>query len=298
MTQFAPVQSTPNTLPVFNFADFANQANLNTAIITDSQQLLQTVEAIAVAAGAAILQIYQQEVTVTYKEDESPLTAADLAAHQLIQQRLAELTPNIPQLSEEAADIDWQLRQHWHYYWLIDPLDGTKEFIKRNGEFTVNIALVCAGEPLLGVIHAPVLQQTFSAVAGLGAFKISQNAPSDRGESALPTRQPIHAKAPAKGEVVKIVGSRSHAQPGMDAVLAQYPLHELVAVGSSLKFCLVAEGSAHLYPRLGPTMLWDTGAGHVIATAAGASVRYDGITGPAYHRQALRNGNFNVSSME
>lgn len=308
MTQFAPAplahphgdqpQVSTSVVSMFNFAEFAKAAQLNTTVIADSQQLLQAVEAIACEAGAAILKIYQQDVAVTYKEDESPLTAADLAAHQLIQQRLTELTPNIPQLSEEAADIDWQQRQHWHFYWLIDPLDGTKEFIKRNGEFTVNIALIGAGEPLVGVIHAPVLQQTYAAVAGIGAFKTSWNPPSDQGESAQPQRQPIRAQAPAAGQVVRIVGSRSHAQPGMDEVLAQYPAHELVAVGSSLKFCLVAEGSAHLYPRLGPTMLWDTGAGHVIAVAAGASVRYDGITGPAYHRQALRNGNFNVSSME
>lgn len=274
---------------VFHFADFA--ADLNpSAQIQNSQQLLQAVAAIAEAAGKAILQIYQQDVSVSYKADESPLTAADLAAHQLILQELMTLTPKIPQLSEEAADIDWSVRKNWHYYWLIDPLDGTKEFIKRNGEFTVNIALVCAGEPVLGVIHAPVLQKTYSAVLGVGAFL------RDNSQTPSATTE-INAKAPKPNEIVRIVGSRSHAQPGMDALLSQFPQHELIAVGSSLKFCFIAEGSAHLYPRLGPTMLWDTGAGHVIAIAAGATVHYDGIEGPAYQRAELRNGNFTVSSL-
>lgn len=276
---------------VFHFAEFAVAADLNRcAQIQDSQQLLQAVSAIAEAAGEAILKIYQQDVEVSYKEDESPLTAADLAAHQLILQRLTALTPHIPQLSEEAADIAWSVRKNWHYYWLIDPLDGTKEFIKRNGEFTVNIALVCAGEPVLGVIHAPVLQKTYSAVLGVGAF-----VRNDTHTSAV--AHAISAKAPQADEIVRIVGSRSHAQPGMTELLEQFPHHELLAVGSSLKFCLVAEGCAHLYPRLGPTMLWDTGAGHVIAIAAGATVHYEGIVGSAYHRQELRNGNFTVSSL-
>lgn len=255
-------------------------------------QWLPQICRIAVAAGKAILAIYHQPqaVAVQHKADDSPLTAADLAAHQLIMRELALLTPDIPVLSEEAADIPWSVRQHWSCYWLVDPLDGTKEFIKRNGEFTVNIALIVAGEPVLGVIHAPVLQKTYSAVLGLGAFVAEVDV---QGQT---QQRPIQAKKPTAGEPVKIVGSRSHAQPGLDAMLAQYPQHELLAVGSSLKFCLVAEGSAHLYPRLGPTMLWDTGAGHVIAVAAGASVRYDGIEGAAYQRAELRNGNFTVQA--
>ncbi|HCU65557.1 MAG TPA: 3'(2'),5'-bisphosphate nucleotidase [Rheinheimera sp.] len=255
-------------------------------------QWLPQICQIAVAAGNAILAIYHQPevVAVQHKADDSPLTAADLAAHQLIMRELSVLTPDIPVLSEEAADIPWSVRQHWPCYWLVDPLDGTKEFIKRNGEFTVNIALIVAGEPVLGVIHAPVLQKTYSAVLGLGAFVAEVDA---QGQT---QSRVIQAKKPVEGEPVKIVGSRSHAQPGMDAVLAKYPQHELLAVGSSLKFCLVAEGSAHLYPRLGPTMLWDTGAGHVIAVAAGASVSYDGIEGPAYQREELQNGNFTVQA--
>ncbi len=254
--------------------------------------LLPQICHISQQAGAAILQIYQQaatqlsELQVQQKADESPLTAADLAAHHLICQALSALTPSIPILSEEAADIPWRTRQHWTQYWLVDPLDGTKEFIKRNGEFTVNIALVVAGEPILGVIHAPVWQKTYSAVAGYGAFVDAGQGPSA-----------IHCQAPPPDSPVIVVGSKSHAQDGMDEFLQQYPLHQLHAVGSSLKFCLVAEGKAHVYPRFGPTMLWDTGAGHVIAKAAGAQVTYDGYLGAAYHRAELRNGAFLVTSI-
>ncbi|MBU2428524.1 MAG: 3'(2'),5'-bisphosphate nucleotidase CysQ [Gammaproteobacteria bacterium] len=249
------------------------------------QQLLPSICQISVAAGDAILAIYQQPeaVAVQRKVDESPLTAADLAAHQLIMRELALVTPDIPVLSEEAADIPWSVRQHWHCYWLVDPLDGTKEFIKRNGEFTVNIALIVAGEPVLGVIHAPVLHKTYSGITGIGAWVADA-----KGEHA------INARATQTGETVRLVGSKSHYQPEVEPYLAQFPQHELVAVGSSLKFCLVAEGAAHIYPRFGPTMLWDTGAGHAIAVAVGATVRYDGITGPAYQRENLRNGNFVV----
>ncbi len=246
---------------------------------------LPQIRRISIDAGHAILAIYNQPqaIDVQNKADDSPLTAADLAAHQLIMRELQMLTPDIPVLSEEAADIPWSERQHWQRFWLVDPLDGTKEFIKRNGEFTDNIALIYAGEPVLGVIHAPVLGKTFSGAEGLGAF-VADSA----GERA------IQAVAPKAGETVRLVGSKSHYQPEVEPYLAQFPQHELVAVGSSLKFGLVAEGAAHIYPRFGPTMLWDTGAGHIIATAAGASVVYDGIEGPAYQRENLRNGNFVV----
>lgn len=259
---------------------------------TELTALLPQIRLLARAAGDAILQVYQhpEHIYVEDKADNSPLTAADLASHRLILRELATLTPDIPVLSEEAADIPWSERQHWQRYWLVDPLDGTKEFIKRNGEFTVNIALIDGGEPVLGVIHAPVLAKTYSAATGLGAFRETPDA------NGVWQAEVIAARKAAGGETVRIVGSRSHAQPGMDEVLARYPNHELVAVGSSLKFCLVADGSAQLYPRLGPTMLWDTGAGHIIATAAGASVVYDGIEGPAYQRENLLNGNFWVEA--
>ena len=242
---------------------------------------------IAEQAGQAILVVYQQDnaaFNITGKADDSPLTAADLAAHQLIVKALTALTPELPILSEEAADISWHIRQNWQRYWLVDPLDGTKEFIKRNGEFTVNIALIDNGEPLLGVIHAPVLAKTYYAAKGEGAFV----------KTAGETRAIQVAQV---GDTVRVVGSRSHPSPDLAGYLAQFAQHEMVPVGSSLKFCLVAEGSADVYPRFGPTMQWDTGAGHIIALEAGASVNFDGITAKVYQRENLRNPNFIVSAV-
>lgn len=245
---------------------------------------------IAEQAGKAILALYQQDnaaFNITGKADDSPLTAADLAAHQLIVKALTALTPELPILSEEAADISWDIRQQWQRYWLVDPLDGTKEFIKRNGEFTVNIALIDNGEPVLGVIHAPVLHKTYYAAKGEGAFLKHHTAVTV-----------INANNASAQRLVKVVGSRSHPSPDLAGYLAQFPQHEMVPVGSSLKFCLVAEGSADVYPRFGPTMQWDTGAGHIIALEAGASVNFDGITNKVYQRENLRNPNFIVSAIK
>ena len=249
--------------------------------------LLNSVISISEQAGAAILDIYQKDsaaFNVTDKTDNSPLTAADLASHQLIVKALQALTPELPILSEEAADISWDIRKTWQRYWLVDPLDGTKEFIKRNGEFTVNIALIEDGEPVLGVIYAPVLNKTYYAEKGLGAFVKTAD-----------TSKPIQVAKP--GATVRVVGSRSHPSPDLAGYLARFPQHEMVPVGSSLKFCLVAEGSADVYPRFGPTMQWDTGAGHIIAQQAGATVSFDGISGPAYQRENLLNPNFIVSAL-
>ncbi|GAB59848.1 3'(2'),5'-bisphosphate nucleotidase CysQ [Rheinheimera nanhaiensis] len=242
---------------------------------------------IAEQAGQAILAVYQQDnaaFNITGKADDSPLTAADLAAHQLIVKALTALTPELPILSEEAADISWDIRKTWQRYWLVDPLDGTKEFIKRNGEFTVNIALIEQGEPVLGVIHAPVLNKTYYAAKGQGAF-LKQGATSKAIAVATP------------GDVVRVVGSRSHPSPDLAGYLQQFARHDMVPVGSSLKFCLVAEGAADVYPRFGPTMQWDTGAGHIIALEAGASVQFDGIASQVYQRENLRNPNFIVSAL-
>lgn len=249
---------------------------------------LNSIIDIAEQAGQAILDVYQQDSSnfnITDKADASPLTAADLAAHQLIVNALAALTPDTPILSEEAADISWTIRQNWQRYWLVDPLDGTKEFIKRNGEFTVNIALIEQGEPVLGVVHAPVLGKTYYAEKGQGAF--------------LKTAagiQPIRVSQTP--EVVRVVGSRSHPSPELAGYLAQFPQHEMVPVGSSLKFCLVAEGAADIYPRFGPTMLWDTGAGHIVALEAGASVHFAGLADGLYQRENLLNPNFIVSAIK
>lgn len=242
---------------------------------------------IAEQAGHAILEIYQQDsdaFNITGKADDSPLTAADLASHQLIVNALQQLTPELPILSEEAADISWDVRQQWQRYWLVDPLDGTKEFIKRNGEFTVNIALIEHGEPVMGVIHAPVLNKTYYAAKGEGAFVKTAT-----GVSA--------AKVSKPADVIRVVGSRSHPSPELAGYLAQFPEHDMVPVGSSLKFCLVAEGSADVYPRFGPTMQWDTGAGHIIALEAGARVSFEGIASKVYQRENLRNPGFIVSAL-
>lgn len=248
--------------------------------------LLNNIIDIAEQAGQAILAIYQNDnFNITSKADTSPLTAADLAAHQIIVQALTALTPDIPVLSEEAADIGWAVRQHWQRYWLVDPLDGTKEFIKRNGEFTVNIALIEQGEPVLGVVHAPVLAKTYYAASGLGAFvKTASDV------------QKIHVSQASK--VVRVVGSRSHPSPDLAGYLTQFEQHEMVPVGSSLKFCLVAEGAADIYPRFGPTMQWDTAAGHIVALEAGATVQFAGITSQVYQRENLLNPNFIVSAIK
>ncbi|HEY9042555.1 MAG TPA: 3'(2'),5'-bisphosphate nucleotidase CysQ [Rheinheimera sp.] len=249
--------------------------------------LLNAVISIAEQAGAAILDIYQKDsaaFNITGKADNSPLTAADLASHQLIVNALQALTPKLPILSEEAADISWDIRKTWQRYWLVDPLDGTKEFIKRNGEFTVNIALIEDGEPVLGVIYAPVLNKTYYAAKGEGTFVKHGDA-----------SRAIRVATP--GDTVRVVGSRSHPSPDLAGYLAQFPKHDMVPVGSSLKFCLVAEGSADVYPRFGPTMQWDTGAGHIIALEAGATVSFDGISRQVYQRENLLNSNFIVSAL-
>ena len=173
-----------------------------------------------------------------------------------------EAISDLPILSEESADIPWEERKTWTRYWLVDPLDGTKEFIKKNGEFTVNIALIDGGKPIMGVVYAPALEKSYVGIVGQGAW-------TETAEGV----NPISAKLHSEGEVWKVVGSRSHQSPEIKNLLELLGGEsELVAMGSSLKLCLVAEGEAHLYPRLGPTSEWDTGAAHAVALAAGANV--------------------------
>lgn len=223
--------------------------------------LVAEVEAIAREAGAVIMDIYSRPFSVTEKADSSPLTEADAAAHHFIDQRLKQLTPLLPVLSEEDtaqfAGPDTQGR-----YWLIDPLDGTKEFIKRNGEFTVNIALIEQGKPVLGVVYAPALEVCYTAAQDLGAHKVD----------AQGHISPLAVATHNANNPWRVVGSRSHAGAAMPQLLAQLGNHELVAMGSSLKLCLVAEGSADVYPRLGPTSLWDTAAAHCVVEQAGGTV--------------------------
>lgn len=229
--------------------------------LTLDRNLLDQVTAISQLAGHAIMDIYRQGIEVTSKDDDSPLTQADLASHAIILQKLRELTPKTPCLSEEAADIDFATRSGWREYWLIDPLDGTKEFIKRNGEFTVNIALIRDHEPVLGVVHIPVSEETFCGGEGLGAWRID-----DQGE-----RRAIRVRT-RRADPLVVVGSRSHANPVLEDYLRQLGDHELISMGSSLKFCVVAEGKADFYPRLGPTSEWDTAAAHAVVLAAGGQV--------------------------
>ena len=226
-----------------------------------NESLIQSIIDISNLAGDKIMDIYQKDFAIYEKSDESPLTEADLAAHNCIVSGLRQLS-DVPILSEESTEIPWQERSSWDCYWLVDPLDGTKEFIKKNGEFTVNIALIKDGIPIFGVVYAPVLKHTYVGMLGEGAFKITDG-----------VRAEITPKPKTAGETWKVVGSRSHQSPEIQALLDSLEGEtELVAMGSSLKLCLVAEGVAHLYPRLGPTCEWDTGAAQAVVEAAGGKV--------------------------
>lgn len=217
---------------------------------------------IAREAGDAIMQVYRGEIDVQRKDDNSPLTMADLAAHTLIEARLKQMTPELPILSEESASIPYDERRRWTRYWLVDPLDGTREFIKRNDEFTVNIALIDEGRVVMGVVYAPALDMLYFAAQGFGAFRQA------RAEAA--TR--ISAR-PLDTTSLIIAGSRSHAGERMQSFLQRVgeklSTPKSISLGSSLKICLVAEGSADLYPRLGLTSEWDTAAAQCVLEQAG-----------------------------
>jgi 3'(2'), 5'-bisphosphate nucleotidase len=227
-----------------------------------AHELLTRVAAIARRAGREILEIYASgELAATTKADASPLTAADLRAQRLIVESLRELTPDVPVLSEEAVHTPFAQRSQWRRYWLVDPLDGTREFLSRNGQFTVNIALIEGHAPALGVVHVPVTDVSYRGLPGVGAWR----------QRAAAAAEEIHVAARASAPV-RVVGSRSHRGESLDAFLARLGAHELQPVGSSLKFCMVAEGAADVYPRLGPTSEWDTAAAHAVVTGAGGSV--------------------------
>ncbi|MGY3859933.1 3'(2'),5'-bisphosphate nucleotidase CysQ [Aeromonas intestinalis] len=231
-----------------------------------SQPAISDLEPIARAAGRAILAIYHQPFEVEYKQDESPLTAADKGAHEIIVRALATLTPGIPVLSEESDAGVMQERLDWSRYWLVDPLDGTKEFVSRNGEFTVNIALIEAGRPVWGLVYAPVLDKLWYGGKGVGAWRTDASGTA-----------PIQTRPHAEGQVWKVVGSRNHLSQATLDYLARFGDMakgeiELIAMGSSLKFCIIAEGGAELYPRLAPTCEWDTAAAQAVLEGAGGSV--------------------------
>jgi len=223
---------------------------------------LEPVRALAAEASQRILEIYATSFNVSAKDDSSPLTAADLASHQTIIAGLHALTPEIPVLSEESAEIPFAERTQWPRYWLVDPLDGTKEFVKRNGEFTVNIALIENHEPVLGVVRVPVTGLCYFAARHYGAFR----------EEPDQQPQPIMVKALQPGEPVRVVGSKSHGGPGLQKFVDALGPHKLVTIGSSLKLCRVAEGMADVYPRMGPTSEWDTAAAQAIVEVAGGQV--------------------------
>jgi 3'(2'), 5'-bisphosphate nucleotidase len=222
---------------------------------------------IACQAGEAIMQIYgEDDLGVVAKDDNSPLTRADIASHKVIVAGLSTLTPDIPILSEESASVPWEERRQWDRYWLVDPLDGTKEFIKRNGEFTVNIALIDHGEPVLGAVYVPTQDLLYCGLRDGGAWKIKA------GEK---ERITVRAIEPGRKQL-RVVASRSHRGEALDAWLAKmeqrFPEIELCNMGSSLKICLVAEGSADVYPRLALTSEWDTAAAQAVLEAAGGKL--------------------------
>lgn len=234
-------------------------------------------------AGAKILEVYEQEgFQVEYKDDRSPLTEADRVSHLCIIEGLSALDPNIPILSEEGKHISYEERSKWERFWLVDPLDGTKEFIKRNGEFTVNIALIENHYPVLGVIYVPVTDTLYYGERDKGTIKIERNSEAQR----------ITVGKPSE-ESITIVESRSHPTLELESFMLhlnqKYSTIHRISKGSSLKFCAVAEGSAHLYPRMGPTMEWDTAAGQAIVEAAGGQVRWLNGDRVHYNKETLRN---------
>ena len=245
---------------------------------TDRQ--LDCIRDIAVAAGAEILDVYNQEqvIEVTLKADKSPLTQADRRAHAVIVERLGKYTPDVPILSEESETIDYQTRSLWESYWLVDPLDGTKEFIKRNDEFTVNIALIERGQATLGVVYVPVSDVIYLGKLGEGAWKQNRSGVLSIASSTME----------ADHNAIKIVASRSHRGELLEGLIARVEAElgeaEVVSMGSSLKICLLAEGKADIYPRLAPTCEWDTAAAHAVLAAAGGEI-YDTRFNPLRYNQ-------------
>ena len=248
---------------------------------------IQDVVAIAKKAGDSIMHIYEQDFEVEYKQDSSPLTLADKKANDIIEDGLNQLSVNLPILSEEGKGIPYEDRKHWEYFWLVDPLDVTKEFVKKNGEFTVNIALIYKDIPVLGVVYAPALDICYWAKQDEGAFKDGKKLP---------------LKMESQRNTYMIVASRSHmsdeTQAFIDAIDTDKE-KELISIGSSLKICLVAEGEADIYPRLGPTMEWDTGAAHAVIIESGSMlacyIKGNIYTEHKYNKFELLNESFVVS---
>ena len=232
----------------------------------EKNNLLLKVCNIAIKAGEEILKYYTEDIHVTHKDDSSPLTKADLASNKIIMNSLQQLDRTIPILSEESL-VEWKERKNWTKYWLVDPLDGTKEFIKQNGEFTVNIALIENNKPILGVIFTPVKFDLYFAQKNYGSYKINSSS------KLINLQEAVKIFVANQSSIKRIIGSRSHSNQTFDSWVNQnFPNSEIVQAGSSLKFCLIAQGAADIYPRFGPTSEWDIAAGHIIVNEAGGRV--------------------------
>lgn len=248
-------------------------------------------------AGSAILDVYISDFAIEMKDDQSPLTIADKNSNKIITDNLKALYTDIPILSEEEKNIPYKERKHWEYFWLVDPLDGTKEFIKRNGEFTVNIALIHKDRPVIGVIYVPVKELLYFAQEGMGAYKFERKENLDNFNFNTVKELTIHSqKLPGKAETIPftIVGSRSHMSKETEDYIRglkqKYNEINIISAGSSLKFCLIAEAKADVYPRFGPTMEWDTAAGQIIVEEAGGYVRKAETIYPlAYNKENFLN---------
>lgn len=242
--------------------------------------MLHEIIEIARQAGSVILTYYDTDIEVTKKEDHSPLTPADLAANELIVTGLKRIDPDTPVISEESPIPNYEERKHWKKFWLVDPLDGTKEFIKRNGEFTVNIALIKDEEPVMAALYAPTTQLLYFAEKGKGSWKQEGNA--------SPVR--IYSERADRNKPLRVVTSRAHGSDELESYLKDFQIEERIRVGSSLKLCLVAEGSADFYPRLGPIMEWDVAAGDCIyRNSARDGQHFSSLT---YNKPSLKNEQF------
>jgi len=249
----------------------------------NQQSLLDQVLEIADTASRKVMEICQTDFQVQTKDDNSPITEADIASHHVIVDGLTALTPDIPILSEESANAPWEERKTWTRFWLVDPIDGTKDFTNRTGEFTVNIALIENGEPVMGVVTAPALGDAYWGIKGQGAWKREADGSTRR----LAVENPPQA--------IRAVASKNHMNEDTRHFIEQLGEHQLVQAGSSLKFCRIAEGQADIYPRLGPTCEWDTGAAHAVLVAAGGKVTQLDGTPLAYGKDEVLNPYFVAS---
>lgn len=252
-------------------------------LLNKNPNLIQEIVMVSEDAGNSILDIYHDSNSgFDLKDDKSPLTKADISSHTIIVNKLKDLTPSIPIISEEDCDIPFRIRSKWKEYWLVDPLDGTKEFLKRNGEFTVNISLIRNNKPILGVINIPIMKKIYWGAENKGSFLINENGISKK----------INVSKDKKDQI-RIVASRSHYNDELDSKINKIKNYKIINVGSSIKFCLIASGEADIYPRLGPTSEWDTGAGDAILRfAGGTTITEDGKDLLYNTKESYLNNNF------